>query len=474
MRNFLLSLYFLLSFTCSIAQDSTFSYRISGTGALTTQQTPFWLHSNQFGQVPVNGPFVLMNSAIYKSYSTTKQIIDWKVGVNLITVLGPKSDLFLTDAHLATKLGKIEVLVGQEKGSIGLVDSTLSSGSIAWSGNNRPFPKIQISIPTYYSFGFTKHFIAVKGTYSDGLLGNAPVQYGNVNEIPNVYLHQKSFDIRLGRPEQRLHLFGGFNHQVMWGGEEQIFTGGLKPSLAYKYAVFGKSWAGSRVGNHFGTIDIGGEWRGDKWTLFGYRQNIYEDGSLSQLTNVADGLNGLSLTRNKIDKSFNLRITKVLLEFLSTKSQGGSIFDFQNGVFGRDNYFNHYVYTQGWSYRRRSLGTPILSNQSLFKGSIPRSESNFTTNNRLWAVHFGIISQIGDIKIITKGTYSRNFGTYDRPFTPTINQFAFLLKGEKHLSKEKRTFLSAQFTLDAGGLYPSNVGLDVTWRKEGYFSRNKK
>jgi len=466
-----LALAFLTCFFnfCAFSQNSALSYRFVGTGAMTTRQTPFWLHANSFGLVPVNGPYITLQGGVYRNYAASNKKIDWKAGVELVALANPKPDLFLSDAYLMVRLGKVEVLVGQKKGIHGFMDSTLSSGPVAWSGNARPFPKVEVTIPDFQALAFTRNFIAIKGNFADGMLGKARVQYGNVHEVPDIYLHQKSLYVRMGKPQQKLHLFGGFNHQVMWGGEYRIFTGGLKPSQAYKYSVIGKSWASSRVGNHFGTIDFGGDWRGKKWTISGYRQNIYEDGSLAQLTNLSDGLNGLLLTRNDDDSAAfrNPIINKILLEFLTTKSQGGSIFDFQNGIFGRDNYFNHYVYTQGWSYRGRALGTPLLSNQSLFRENIPRSDSAFTTNNRLWAIHLGLVGQMNGIKIITKGTYSQNFGTYNRSLLPSKGQFSFFLKGEKKLSRHRNDYISVQLAADAGGLYPFTMGVGVSWRKDG-------
>ena len=56
---------------------------------------------------------------------------------------------------------------------------------------------------------------------------------GNILQI-ETYLHQKSLYGRFGKPEWKLKLYGGFNHQVLWGNEKKywgdIFTlSPLKP-----------------------------------------------------------------------------------------------------------------------------------------------------------------------------------------------------------------------------------------------------
>ena len=61
----------------------------------------------------------------------------------------------------------------------------------------------------------------------------------------------------------------------------------------------------TRIGNHIGSIDLGLEYEFDKTRLLIYRQNFYEGGALSQLANIQDGLNGISIT-NKIDQDKSL------------------------------------------------------------------------------------------------------------------------------------------------------------------------
>lgn len=471
MRNLIAGIFIVFSISFTHAQDSTFSYSAAIQGALTTSQTPFWLHANQFSRVPVQGSYLAGQLGLYRTYSrskSSKKLLDWSAGAELVAFAGPVSNVFLTDAFVAGKLGQLELSIGQRKETGGLMDTTLTSGSLSFSGNSRPYPRIQLAFPHFVSLGFTQDFVAFKGSYSDGLLGKAQVQYGNINEIPQVYLHHKALYIRLGKPQHRLHLFGGFNHQAMWGGEDKIFTGGLETPLAYKYVVIGKSWAASRVGNHFGTIDLGAEWKGKKWSYFAYRQNIYEDGSLAGLTNIADGLNGLRVRRNGPVDPSGFQIKTLLLEFLNTKSQGGSIFDYDNRIFGRDNYYNHYVYTQGWSYRGRIMGTPLVPTQNIQKSDILKDTTALTMNNRLWAVHAGLLGQIQDIHVQVKGTLSRNLGTYNYPLAPARTQVSLLLLAEKPVRFAGGSFLNVRVATDLGGLYPTTFGLEVGWRKQGF------
>jgi hypothetical protein len=451
------------------SQDSTLYYSLGISGAVSTPETPFWMHANQNGIVPQEGSYGLGQAAFYKQYNPhNPRFFQWAAGAELIGNVSKKTDLFFADLFVAASAGPFEVSVGQRKGSIGLSDSLLTSGSIAISSNFRPYPKVEILTKRFVNILPLNDFLSFKFSYSDGLFGPANVHFGNVKRVEQTYFHQKSFYIKLGRARHHLNLFAGFNHQAMWGGEDEIFSGGLKREQAYNYIVFGKPWAASRVGNHFGTIDVAAEWKGKFWNLFLYRQSIYEDGSLSNLSNVADGLNGLRFKRNAEMVESGFRINTVLLEFLYTKNQGGSIFDFATGTFGRDNYFNHYVYDQGWSYRGRSLGTPFIASQSMVRKELQSSSTLFTSNNRLLAYHLGVSASLKKLSLTFKGSHSLNFGAYSTPFSKSIRQTSLLLQASAPISTHSNSRFLVVLAGDFGELFPNNAAVSLGWRKSGF------
>jgi len=452
------------------SQDSTLVFNIDLQGSLATNKTPFWLQSNQFGTIPASGSFISGQWGLHKVYNHgNPRFFQWSAGAQMITNQSKSGSVFFTDLFLAAKAGPVELSVGQRRDFMGLADSTLSTGSLAMSGNSRPYPKIQLSTPDFVNFIPGNDLISFKLSYADGLLGSARIGYGNVSKVPDVYMHQKSLYLRLGGLHHKMSLHAGFNHQAMWGGEDIIFSGGLPAWEAYKYVIFGKPWAASRVGNHFGTIDLGAEWRGKNWDIFLYRQSIYEDGSLAQLSNIVDGLNGLRFKRTNIDKNDrSLTLNTVLLEFIYTKEQGGKTFDFDSGTFGNDNYFNHYVYSQGWSYRGRSLGTPLAVPQNISRNDIPYTSSLFTANNRIMAFHLGLNASFNRTIFLLKGTYSQNFGTYNYPFSSTRNQLSLLIHAERAVPVWKASLLSLSLAADAGKLYPNSSAITLGWRKIGF------
>lgn len=475
MRYLLTGIGWLLIIQASSAQDSTLTYHVNVETALSTSQTPFWLHANRFGTIPVRGPYVAGQVGFAKlaaAPGARQKTFAWSAGVELAAFASADQNaVFLTDAYVAGWVGPVEFSVGQRKDIIGLADSTLSSGSLSISGNSRPYPRARIAIPRYLSLGFTGDFLAFKGSYSDGLLGPAAIQPGRyfLDEVPAAYLHHKELYVRFGKPDRRFHLHAGFNHQAMWGGDDILFTGGLPTPTQYKYVVIGKSWQSSRVGNHLGTIDLAAEWQGKHWNFFAYRQNLYEDGSLAKLSNIVDGLNGLRMSRKSVSNPSSARINTFLFEFVNTQSQGGNIFDWDNGIFGRDNYYNHYVYVQGWSYRGRNLGSPLIPSQDLQRPELPKNPTTFTMDNRLWAVHLAAVGQFKSIDFQTRLTFSRHFGTYSAELDPARSQFSLLVQAEKPVAFAGGSLLSLKLAADLGDLYPTTGALVLGWRKRGIF-----
>ena len=474
MRGLTVLLIFLSQFILHqvASQDSTWFYSADIQAAVSSNTVPFWMRSNQYGAVPDHGSFMLARAGLYHVYNKNNpRILQWSAGAQVIANAGKTSSAFFSDLYIAGKAGPLELAIGQRKEYTGLIDTLLSSGSVALSQNFRPIPKIQLSTPNFTNIIPGSDIIAFKFSYSDGLFGPAKVQYGRVQEVPKTYFHQKSLYFRLGGANNKLNFFAGFNHQAMWGGETKIWAGGLKTLEAYKYVIFGKPWFNSRVGNHFGTVDLAAEWRGKKWKIFVYRQNVYEDGSLAELSNIKDGLNGLRFKRINLENSATLfTVNTVLIEYLYTKSQGGSVFDYDAGIFGNDNYFNHYVYQQGWSYRGRSIGTPLIGPKVLNRTDLPSLGTAFTNNNRLSAIHLGLQASWMEMMFTVKGTFSNNFGTYSVPFSPAVKQASLYIRAEKPISFRIKSLLTLSLATDFGKLYPNSAAIMIGWKKTGYLN----
>ncbi|GAB3749917.1 capsule assembly Wzi family protein [Spirosoma pomorum] len=394
----------------------------------------------------------------------------------------------MPEAYIKAKLGVFELYAGRRREKFGLADSTLSTGSYSWSGNAMPVPKIQIAIPTFTPIGITKGWVAVQGTYSHGWFSSSGF-------IENTLLHQKSLYVRLGREKDVFRVYGGFNHQVVWGGRTDNLKGtgivpdnGKLPSTLrdYYYVVVGDRWSRTdssaysafeitnRVGNHLGSIDIGMEVDLVKYTLFMYRQSLYEDGSLFYLLNIRDGLNGLRIRSNNP----NAIVRDVLFEFLNTTDQGGPTFLIGDPYKqGKDNYFNNQQYRDGWGYRQHTIGTPFIPPAYGPNGEYPFG--TFTANNRVMVYHLGMAGNLplnwrilsDPISYQTKLSYSQNYGTYDNPYRPRKNQFSGYVSVVVPFSILGGIQLTGSAAIDNGTLYKDGFGTYISLKKVWYSTK---
>ncbi len=439
------------------------------------------MRANQYGIVPRGQTMYSLRSNWQTDYRPAPktpgdsawarlQKIDWGWGIEGVANVGPTTQQVLVpEGYIKAKWGAVEASVGRRREVFGLGGgSPLSSGSFAWSGNALPMFKVQVAIPDFWPANRT---VAIKGTLAQGWFDNGFVQ--------NSLLHQKSLYVRIGKPSSVVKFYGGFNHQVQWAGQterlsnEFILNNQFPSSLRdYWWVMSGASLntrdnidttqystfdRGNRVGNHIGSVDVGAEVTVGKMSVLLYRQSLYEDGSLYYLINIADGLNGMRISNRSTRKATGIRLNELTLEFLNTFSQGGDVFiDGDPKRRGRDDYFNHGQYRDGWAYQGRTLGTPFIALATDLRSDLPQYSA--VNNNRIRVYHAGLSGQVTDaVTFALKASYSQNAGTYQVPFSPIREQrSAIATLGIRLGQKGFRANVSA--ALDRGDLYTSNTG----------------
>ncbi len=463
---------------------SKMQYRFElGTYLSIDGKLPFWQANNQWGAVPEMSNTLIVKQRIQKDYDSTNKFFKFGYGGEIMSVLGRQAKFILPEYYVNSRLGKFEICAGRKREIIGLVDSTLSSGSISWSSNAIPIPKVQIGLPNYTKIFFK--WLSIKGFYGHGWFGNQP-------NVKDYYLHQKTFFARLGKPNSIIKLYGGIVHNVQWGGvpkfelpedDKRLYKGKF-PADLYTYAnvvvPFNKLWNNkdstynefelkNRFGNHVGSIDIGGEidLKTSKWLI--YKQSIYETGALASLTNADDGLYGISVASKK-----NGVFRRMVLEYLFTKNQGS----YRSGIarllglpdrqFGNNSfYFNHAQYYDGWSYNSRTIGTPFLTPQENIRDE-NKLDNNwvFVNNNRIWAAYSAIQAQFGKIGVTNRVSYSKNFRGFniyptrdDRQF---VSQISYAMNATIPLTKMKSD-LNISIAIDQGDLIKDNYGAFVSF-----------
>lgn len=410
--------FFLLCFTIktgSFAQINNLSASLEAqTGYTSNNTVPFWLRSNKFGSVPLPGASVSFIPRARKEYDSLKiHLVDWGASFEGRLNAGQQSTFRLIEGFVKLRAGIFELKGGRVKEVMGLVDTSLSSGAFSVSGNALGIPKIQIGIPEFSNV-FGGKLFAFKGNFSLGWMGK--VNFKNTGATRgtiafNTFFHESSLYGRFGKPTWKLKLFAGINHEVMWNNDK-VSENGLQPGLpTYLYVISGKTYRNfSKVGNHLGSVDIGFQYEFPSVKLFIYRQNFYDAGALSHLANINDGLNGISI-ENKRHQNNKFTWNKLLFEILNTRNQAGYPWS-RKTKSGDENYYNNYLFTEGWSYNQMNLGSPFLTSRATAKRGQVSYPNDYFINNRVLAFHAGMEASIQKFRLISKVSYSENYGTF--------------------------------------------------------------
>lgn len=460
----------------------------TGLTATTDGSVPFWMRSRQYGNNPIDGLSGSLIAGAHKDYVQHRNpLFDWGAGVEARVNAGSDSEIILIEAYAKARLGIMQLKAGRSRDITGLVDTTLSSGAFAMAGNTLGIPKIEFSFHDYWEVPLTRGLIAIKGTLAHGWMGNVELNKEDDNTVLNYsvdsYFHQKSAYGRLGKPNWKVKLYGGFNHQVVWGNETQIYPEwGLSKAKTFQYVFIGKAYGNnsvpaSKVGNHMGSIDQAIEWDMGPVFVTAYHQFFYEVGGLIKLANATDGLWGVSV-KNQTESRSRFQWHKFLFEFLYSKSQGGEI-DSKPRPSGSEDYYNNFLYYDGWSYQGENLGNPLFTSKKYIREGLPTKDGQYFPNNRLMAFHAGADFRFDDWQCKALLTYSVNWGTYltspgtrlfgdvvayfPPPYFPTVNQFSASIESRKQLRKGYE--LAIQLATDQGDLLYNSVGAAVSITK---------
>lgn len=418
----LVALAFLFFASTVSGQVRNYNFTVQTLGGYTTPGVvPFWLRSNQFGSIPLDGASLSFIGSARKDYEPSKdKLFDWGASFEGRANLGQGSNLTLIEGYGKVRLGIFELRAGRSKKITGFCDSTLTSGSWAISGTNLGIPEVELSVRDFWSLPWFGQLFAFKGNFSHGWMGEMDMSRYILHDTVNVtsYLHQKSLYGRFGKPSWRMKLYGGFNHQVVWGDEQAYYLNEytLTPIQTYYYVITGKRYSNGyiqdeRQGNHLGSIDLGLEYQFENIRLTLYRQSIYEAGGLAHLANIEDGLNGIILENSRYEgQSYSWK--KFLIELLYTKKQSKDAWSPIADQIYFERYYNHGQYVQGWSYNGMGLGTPFIGTRTFIRRELPTAPRDYFVNNRVIVLNFGGEGNIQSIACLFKITWSKNFGTY--------------------------------------------------------------
>jgi len=461
------------------------------------------MRSNQYGSIPLDGASggllvrAAKNYALQgewdRSQNKSSSLWDWGYGLEARTNVGRTTQVQLIDAHVKARYAMFEAKLGRTKDVMGLNgDTLLSSGNFAVSGNALGVPMLDIRIPEYYRLPWFDGLFSFKGNFANGYMGKMPIDTSQFlaydQHVLPTLLHQKSLYGRLGKRNWRLNLYGGINHQVQWGSEKKVYGANytLNNFETLWYVLWGKAYGGgdipiprSKLGNQQGSIDLGFTYDWDRIQLMAYRQNIYDVGAISKLANIADGLNGITLTNkryNTTNKNWDWQ--KLLFEFFYSKDQAGYPWSTPTAS-GDEDYYNNYYYTNGWSYKKQGMGSPLIVPAHTVKEGQANDPIDYFISNRVVAGHLGVRGQVYNWNLSSKLTFAKHYGTFatsihgkstggrwhephEEKFVP-VSQFSGFVEAERELPND--FFFGIRLAVDQGALFNNSVGGQVSLRK---------
>lgn len=389
-------------FTIPYSQDFENSYNLELNTNFSKQ---WWSQYNNYGQKPSK-----INFRYNGKYQKNKTNY-------YFSVFASKGRVNISESFIKTQLFNSTYLkVGRYYRDFSLyLNDSLSSGSMLISNNAEPMPKLGIlSSYNYKDIDFT--FGIAHGSFQKSeIFIKAPMLHEKF-----IYLNSTSNDYEFGI---------GIVHEAMWGGSTEDF-GDFPDSFKDFLKVFisedgplieGEPHANA-LGNHLGIWDFYYKRKRNNKELKLYYQHFFEDTSGLRFSNRFDGLWG-------IEFSDYITNTNILLEYLNTENQD------RDPPYVNENYYNHYQYQSGWSYKGYTLGNPYI---------------NHLDNNPSKVLHLGVMknhpNQYSYKLLVSRRIHKSDSFKYEASISKAANQFLIeaILRGEEGQSLDLGIKISYQ------------------------------
>lgn len=460
---FLFFLVLLVSTFVSFSQSLITEASLSSTGLMGNgNNLPFWMVQNQLGKYSSTGNWQELTEGTVMGSTKLFGAVDLTYGADLAVLISEKGiDLKIIQAFIGLSGKVIGIKAGAfaDKELMGGLSST--NGDLLRSMNYRPYPKVSLSTPGFIPFLVAKSWFRIKAEYEEGLLTDERV-------IDQPHLHHKSLMLQF-LPSPSLRFTMGINHYVFWGGRSDQYDQFPSDLNSYVRYVTGRPGGSDFLetdqlnvaGNHLGSYLFTAQKDFENFQLELRVSHPFEDGSGMGFENTKDNLYSIHFRKNET----GAMLDELVFEYLYSKHQSGDR-SLEAGLAeehkrGGDSYFNHGVYTSGFTYEDQIMGTPLF-------GPIRKNQDGVVVgvaNNRVSAFHVGVKGYLSN-SLRWKGmvTYSRNFGTYDQPYDP-FRQQIYSLWELSWKSKDHPLLLSAFTGIDMGQLSEDQlgIGLQAQW-----------
>lgn len=438
------------------------------------QNTPFWLVNNLqgLGSPKKNNGYI--RGAIFKDMKPENRFT-WGAGIDLVGGWNIQAPFSIHQLYGEVKYRSLGALLGSKEIYNDFLPRRLSSGDLLYSGNALPVPQLRLGIFDYADFWGCKGWFSVKGYIAYGMFTDSKWQESWVAKdgkyTKDVLFHSKGLWLRGGNTDE-FPLQGevGIEMATQFGG--MAFKDGkvidMKPKFKDWLTAFFPKYdtretllgeLSSVEGNMLGAYNIALSWipKAD-WAVRAYYEHYFDD--QSQMTfeyGWKDGLWGVEfkLPTNRI-------VSNVVYEFLYSKDQTGAVNNDSSElvpeqVSGRDNYYNHSLYS-GWQHWGMTIGNPLMLSP------IYNSDRQLISyNTRVISHHIGLEGDPADgLNYRLLLSFSKNWGTYSHPYDDVKNNFDGMFELTWKPAKLGGWYGSAAVATDLGNLIGKSLGARLT------------
>jgi hypothetical protein len=452
---FLLILCFSLGLQAQKENSSPAVYASFHSYASTGEELPFWLRANQNGAFQVgNSATQLLRAGIFQPMNRDSSSWGFTYGADLVAGSAGETYFQPNQYWLGVRFHKIVVQAGSQADPVRFGGLSTTNGNMDASNNARPVPQLSLATNGFVNFRFLPRWLSIKGLYAEGKLWDD-------GYVKDARLHHKNIYLKV-TPSQKWSFSLGLEHYVFWGGNSPDY-GQLAGSEEYfRYILGGKGGAAALkfdqkngAGNQLGIYSLEISKKFDLSGLTFYVNHPFEDRSGREMANFEDGLYGIHWKNDNRQKP----LTELVYEFMSTVNQSGPLDPFL-GNRGRDNYFNNFIYSSGFTHYSQMMGTPLFVPETDVKGVSKGFEST-----RMWMHHLGLKGAVcTGLQWKTMLTWSRNIGRYDLIYLKPVEELSFLVELNYHLPGLPLQ-LNTGFAGDSGERFEKRVGgfVGVKW-----------
>jgi hypothetical protein len=460
----------------------SYRYKVETFGSIAYQSTtPFWIHNGSYGIVPLESDNAYLRAGVAGEHHFNRSL-RVEAGIDLLAKTWEENSHPVRFQQLyATVVYRIlNFNIGSKENYHSILDKDLSSGDFSFSTNARPIPELNLNISDFVIVPYTKNFLSVKGDFAVGkFMDNnyiLDVKTEKANYAQGRLLHHKSGYALLREPSGKipLYLILGFDDCAQWGGWESK-NGDLPQSFKDFFRVVTGASGGTdapegeqinRLGDHLGTYSfkLGSQFPVLDFAV--YKQHFFTDNSGMEYANWRDGIWGIECSL----PTFKL-VKKVVFEYIQTTNQSGPFHfpmnatrpPFKVRIGGADSYYNHGIYTSGWSYFGKAIGNPLITSPEY------NTDHNLEfLDNRIKAFHVGIkgdLSSAFSYRILGTGRYG--YGTQRSPFLQRKHNFSGLLECTYVYPKWNNWAFALQVAGDKGTTFGNNLGCSFKITKFG-------